>query len=218
MMPRRRNPFTRWARAGLRDTYVLFRDFRIPLIVFVLTLLGGGWLYQRLAELAGEPLHGFPAAVFLILSMIFLQANAEFPRAWYLEAFFFVMPLLGLGILAQGVADFGVLLFNRRARGEPWEVAIASTYSEHVILVGLGHLGFRVATELHGLGEDVVLVESDVTAELLNDIKAMEIPSSSAMPPRPRPWTRPGSPGRDPSSCAPTWTISTCKSRSRREG
>lgn len=176
MRPRRRNPALRWLRAGMRDTLVLFRDFRGPLAVFVLTLLGGGWLYQQLASRAGEPVANYPNAVFLVLSMIFLQANADFPRAWYLEAFFFAMPVLGLGTLALGAADFGVLLFNRRTRGEPWEVAIASTCSEHVIMVGLGHLGFRVVRELHALGEDVVVVEADLRAELLAGIKALDIP------------------------------------------
>ncbi len=43
--------------------------------------------------------------------------------------------------LAQGLTEFGALLFNRRLRSKEWEMVVASTFSNHIILVGLGHLG-----------------------------------------------------------------------------
>jgi Trk K+ transport system NAD-binding subunit len=86
------------------------------------------------------------------------------------------MPVLGLAILARGATDFAVLFFNRRARGEAWQVAVASTYTDHVVLVGLGHLGFRVARELHNLGQDVVAVERDPHADLLEQVRTLGFP------------------------------------------
>lgn len=62
------------------------------------------------------------------------------------------MPLLGLSILAQGLADLGGLLFNRRQRSQEWEMAIASTFDRHIVVVGLGHLGYRVVPQLHAWG------------------------------------------------------------------
>ena len=169
-----RRPQLRNLRASIRDTLVLLNEFKSTLISFGLALLFGGWLYSQLSKTAGAEL-SLAESTFLILSMIFLQANTSFPDEWYRQIFFFVMPVIGLALLARG-ADFGILLFNRRLRGEAWQMAIASTYSDHVILVGLGHLGFRVARELHNLGDDVVVIEHDPKADLLAEAQTMNIP------------------------------------------
>lgn len=161
----------------LRDTLIVLRQFRGALLAFAVTVLAGGALYYRLAQLAGEANpDSLTEACFLILSMIFLQANVTFPTAWYLQAFFFLMPLLGLGILGQGVADIGVLLFNRQARGEAWQVAVAETFSNHIVLVGLGHLGFRVARALHELDEPFVCVEQNPEAALAHEVQDWDVP------------------------------------------
>jgi voltage-gated potassium channel len=164
----------RIVRVSLRDTWVLLNESRGILIGFALTLMLGGWLYQQLSALAGQSL-SLAESTFLILSMIFLQANADFPVEWYRQLFFFAMPLIGLVFIARG-ADFGVVLFNRRLRGEAWQLAAASTYSNHIILIGLGHLGFRVTDELHRLSEDIVVIEQDPRAELLKQVEGMDIP------------------------------------------
>jgi Trk K+ transport system NAD-binding subunit len=139
--------------------------------------VGGGGLYFLLARQAQLD---HPATLgesfFLILTMIFLQANIDFPAAWYLALFFFAMPIVGLAILSQGVADFGLLLFNRRARGEAWQLALADTYSNHIVIVGLGHLGFRVARALHDLGESFVGIELDPEADLVSRVQTWDVP------------------------------------------
>lgn len=38
-------------------------------------------------------------------------------------------------------------------------MAVASTMNRHIVLIGLGHLGYRVAQRLHEMGEQVVVVE-----------------------------------------------------------
>jgi voltage-gated potassium channel len=169
---------TRWRkiRASWRDTLLLIREFGSPLLLFVLAMVGGGLLYRGLA--AGTPDSiGSPAeAVYLVLSLTFLQSLGDFPGVWYLQLFYFVMPLIGISILAQGLADFGVLFFNRRARGKEWEMAVASTFSNHIVLIGLGHLGFRVLTQLHNLDQDVVVIEHNPSAELVSHAQAMNAP------------------------------------------
>jgi Trk K+ transport system NAD-binding subunit len=175
---RRRTP--RWYRAlaaDVRDTLVLFRQFRGSLIAFSLVAIGGGWLYFALAQRINERRPASLAeAIFLVLSMIFLQANADFPNVWYLQIFFFLMPVLGLSVLSRGAADFGALLFNRRARGEAWQVAVAATYSNHIVIVGLDHLGFRIARALHDLDESFVAIELKPDAELITQVQGWNVP------------------------------------------
>jgi Trk K+ transport system NAD-binding subunit len=166
----------RQLRASWRDTWVLMREFAWPLLLFLLTVSGGGALYYRLAEIAGEPIGNPIKAAYHILGLTFLQPVVDFPHTWYLQLFYFLMPVVGIAILAQGVADFGVLLFNRRARGKEWEMAVASTFKDHIVLVGLGHLGFRVARHLREMDQDVVVIELDPNSDLIAGARSMDIP------------------------------------------
>ena len=86
------------------------------------------------------------------------------------------MPIIGIGILAQGLAEFGLLFFNRRGRGKEWEMAVSSTFNNHTVLVGLGHLGYRVARQLYELDEDVVAITLTTGADTLTRTRAMQIP------------------------------------------
>ena len=165
----------RW-QASWRDTKLLLREFRIPLTIFTVTMIGGGMLYQRIGEAVGEPVHDLSEAVYLVLTLSFLQPSGDFPNHPYLEAFYFIMPLIGLGILAQGLADFGIMLFNRNTRSKEWEMAIASTLNNHTILVGLGHLGFRVVQHLVALGKKVAVIEMDPKDDLIDAVREMGIP------------------------------------------
>ncbi len=167
----------RTVRLWWRDAYVLTRQFAGALAGFALLIGAGGSAYFVLAQRAGlDQPRSLVESWFVALGMIFLQAQLEFPSQWYLQAFFFVLPLLGLAVLSLGAADFASLLFNRRARGEAWHMALAETYSNHIVLIGLGHLGFRVARTLHEMGEPFVTVEFDPKAELVKNVEALGVP------------------------------------------
>ena len=55
-------------------------------------------------------------------------------------------------------------------------MAVASTYSKHTVLVGLGHLGYRVVEELHEMEESVVVIELNPSASLIAEVQNMGIP------------------------------------------
>jgi Trk K+ transport system NAD-binding subunit len=161
--------------ASWRDTWLLLRQFRWPLLAFVIDIIGGGYLYYLLSIVADEPVGNPAEGMYHVLGLTFIQPIYAFPRAWYLELFYFLMPVIGIGIFAQGVAEFGVLFFNRRARGKEWEMAVASTYKNHVILVGLGHLGFRVVRHLHQMDQDVVVIEKNPRADLVSNVRHLDV-------------------------------------------
>ncbi len=119
-------------------------------------------------------------AIYLVLTLAFLQPNGEFPHNPFLQAFYFLMPIIGIGALAQGLTDFGIQLFNRRARSKEWETAVASTLNKHIILVGLGHLGFRVVQHLHEMSEQVAVIELDPKADLAAAVQKINIPVISS--------------------------------------
>jgi voltage-gated potassium channel len=173
---RKQTTLSRNWRAGWRDSWLLMREFRAPLAFFFLAMAGCGLIFYFLAMIANEPVGSLTESVYLMLTLTFLQPSGNFPTAWYLQVFFFIMPLIGLGILAQGLTDFSVLFFNRKARGKEWEMAVASTYNHHTVLIGLGHLGFRVLRYLHDMGEAMVVIELNPEVDLVASAKALGVP------------------------------------------
>ena len=164
-------------RASWRDTLLLLREFRTALAVFLLAVVGGGALYYSVAAQVDEPVQNLSEAIYIVLTLAFLQPPGDFPQSPFLEVFFFIMPLIGIGTLALGLADFGYLFFNRRARSKEWEMAIASTLENHHILVGLGHLGFHVVQHLKGaLDRPMVVIELNPSADLITAVQEMDIP------------------------------------------
>jgi len=170
-----KHTFQHW-RASFRDTRLLLREFGAPVFIFFSTIIGGGAAYFFIADAVGEAIPNLAEAVYLILTMAFLQPSGDFPHSPFLQVFYFLMPVIGIGALAQGLTDFGILLFNRRARSREWEIAVASTLNKHHILIGLGHLGFRVVQQLHEMGETVAVIELDPKADLAAAVQKMNVP------------------------------------------
>jgi Trk K+ transport system NAD-binding subunit len=163
-------------KAGWRDTLILLKEFQLPLLLFAVAVVGGGMAYAAIAKVVGTPVDSLTEAIYIVLTAAFLQPVGEFPNSFGLQIFHFIMPLIGIIILAHGLAEFGSLLFNRRARGKEWEMAVASTMNNHIVLIGLGHLGYRVAQRLHEIGKSVVVVELNLGTHTTAAARDMGIP------------------------------------------
>lgn len=163
-------------RAMWRDTLILLKEFRTPLILFTVAVIGGGFGYFLLARTLGEPTKSVVEAIYIVLTASFLQPAGDFPKHIGLQLFHFLMPLVGLIILAQGLTDFVGLLFNRKSRNKEWEMAVASTMNKHNILVGLGHLGYRIVQKLHEMGENIVAIELNPSTHTFSAVQAMNVP------------------------------------------
>lgn len=172
----RRKSLSRRLKALWRDTWILLKEFSLPLALFVIIIATAGLLYHKLSITTQQPMTDPVEAIYHVLAMTFLQSNGEFPHIWYLQIFYFITPFIGIGLLALGLADFGSLFFNRKGRGKEWEMAVASTFSNHIVLVGLGHLGFRVTKQLHEMDQLVVVIELTPKKELTQHIRKLDIP------------------------------------------
>ncbi|MFO7678892.1 MAG: NAD-binding protein [Chloroflexota bacterium] len=142
-------------------------------------MLIAGNIYYNIAQEIGESLGGsdLGEALYHVMGMTFFQPMGdELPNDIRLEIFYFIMPIFGLIVLALGLTDFGILFFNRSQRSKEWEMAVASTFQNHIVLVGLGHLGFRVAQVLHETYRDVVIIEKNPADELITRTQAMGYP------------------------------------------
>jgi Trk K+ transport system NAD-binding subunit len=166
----------RRVRAQLRDARVLLKESRISLFLFAGLVLGGALI---LLFSYSSPDHvarlTFVEALHAVFSLIFFEITLPFPEVWYLQVFFFLVPILGLAVIADGVVRFGMALTNKQARGQKWQVAMASTYQNHVIICGFGKLGYRVALELLKFGREVVAIETNPDGRFVENANELGI-------------------------------------------
>jgi Trk K+ transport system NAD-binding subunit len=147
-------------RAQWRDVRVLFNESKISLLLFVVLVLGGGLILSLTYSIEGSDARlGYFEAVYAVFTLIFFEISIPFPEAWYLRIFFFLVPILGLLVIVDGVLRFGTALTNKQARGQKWQVAMASTYQNHVVICGFGKVGYRTALELLKFGREVVAID-----------------------------------------------------------
>ncbi len=172
-----RNRFMRTLRAIYRDSSALLTEFRRPLMVFLLATVGGGLLYGELMVIAGQDRLPFYDLPYLMVSLMALEAPTDIPREPYLIIFWYLMPAVAVYVLGRGASDFIRLFFNRDERRDAWEEAVASTYRDHVIVLGVGHLGLRVTRTLVQMGFDVVVIDEDLKAEIDDDLSDLGVPA-----------------------------------------
>ncbi len=173
--PRTRR-WMRVLRALWRDTSALWREFRRPILAFLIATLGGGWLYGELLVVAGYPRVPFLDLPYMMVDMMILESFTVLPPEPYLVAFFYLMPLIALYVVGRGITDFVRLFFNRGERRAAWEEAVASTYRNHIIVMGIGHVGMRVVRALEDMGSEVVAIDLDEPDNPLADLSGLRTP------------------------------------------
>ncbi len=168
----------RYLKALWRDTRVLVRQSRTSLLIFSVLLSVGTLSLHALYRYpdTGQPL-GWAESLHAALKLIFLETVLPFPDGpLLLQILFTVVPFVGLAVVADSILRFGVALFNRRERKEAWQVAVASTYRDHVVVCGLGKVGYRVVKELLRLGEEVVGIEKAGQSPFLAKLDQLGVP------------------------------------------
>ncbi len=174
---RKWNKIKRAIRAQWRDAVVLFNESRGALSLFVMLVLGGALLFYFFYTDPNTGQHiSFSEALYGTFGLLFFQGSLEFPRQGPIQLLYFIIPILGLVAVADGVIRFGVALTNKQDRGQKWQIAMASTYSGHVIICGMGKVGYRVALELLKFNRDVVAIEANPDGRFLEKIQALGIP------------------------------------------
>jgi Trk K+ transport system NAD-binding subunit len=159
--------------AQLRFTLYILWEFRLPLGVFwAVVLLGGVGLHRfyHKREL------GLAEACYSVFQMFFLQGQLDFPDEWYLQPFFFLVPIIGVGALADSLVRMGYLVFARKRNLPEWQRMIASSYRKHIVVVGAGKVGYHIIKGLVALREQVVAVEQQTESLTLEEIRGMGVP------------------------------------------
>jgi voltage-gated potassium channel len=112
-------------------------------------------------------------STFVLMSMNFPDSMPQHPilRIWC-----FAVPFLSFAVISEAVVRLAVLLTSRAASGKRWVKAMVTTYENHVILCGMGRLGFSSLQELRQMGKEVAVVEQKESAFGVSETRRMDIP------------------------------------------
>jgi voltage-gated potassium channel len=171
MVPHVRAPvrFLMYARFA---RYLLW-EFRWPLSIFTSLVLLGGLILHRFYDNGHLPFAHACHAVFL---MIFLESSLDFPTEWYLQPLFFLLPMIGLGAIADSVVRLAFLVFTRKQNLPEWNRMLASLCRNHFVVVGVGKVGYQVIRLLLELRESVVAIEMASGSPLLGELFDKGVP------------------------------------------
>jgi Trk K+ transport system NAD-binding subunit len=109
----------------------------------------------------------------LLMSMNFPDA---LPRHPVLRLWCFAVPFLSLVVVSEAVVRLAVLLTSKASSGRRWIKAMVAAYDNHIILCGLGRLGYSILLELVKMGKDVAVVELHEAAYGVSEARRMNIP------------------------------------------
>jgi voltage-gated potassium channel len=150
-----RNPPTK-LRVHARYLRYLLWEFRWSLGVFWSLVLGGGLILRHAYH--HHPL-SYPEACYSVFLLIFMEPSLAFPDEWYLQPLFFLLPVVGLGAVADSLIRLAYLVFSQKNRLPEWHRMLASLQSHHVVVVGVGKVGYQIIKSVLALREPVVAVE-----------------------------------------------------------
>jgi len=164
---RRRNFST-----DLRYLRTILRGFRWTICAMVLAIVLGGVLIHVTPEssLGGQHPSWMLSFYGAWMSM-FAQPLFSPPDTWPIAVMGGIYPLFGVLLIGEGLVRFALLMVSRRRGEKEWMLVMASTYRNHVIVCGLGHLGFRVLSKLVEQGREVVAIEKDPGGRFVEEAK-----------------------------------------------
>lgn len=170
----------RLARASARNARVIWREFRTPIVVFLVAVFAGGWLYGELLVRAGHERLPYLDLPYSMVALMFFASPDELPTEPELIAFWYLMPVVAAFVAGRGVFDFVRLFFSPDEHRKSWEEAVASTYRHHVIVLGIGHLGTRVIRALVNMGVEVVAIDFKADPDKVAELRALKVPLIAA--------------------------------------
>jgi voltage-gated potassium channel len=145
--------------------------FGVVLYDFIASLILR-WDIRRCAESPPD----FGESLYAVYTQLFFQQSMPLPHAPIARTIFWLSPLVGAVLIAEGILKIGAELFSADARHRLWVRVVTERMRDHVVVCGLGHVGYRVVEELQRLGEPIVAIERKGTDSFVETVKGMGIP------------------------------------------
>lgn len=146
---------------------VLWRMVRWRVLIIAIVLIGGAAMFR-----AFEPgRHTYTHALYCVWSLVFGEPPEEFPQHRALQVLFFVVPILGVILILETIVEFVLTLRDRKRQERSWCKTMTHAMDKHIVLIGLGRLGYRTFLLLRRLGEQVAVIERNPNNEFVEDVR-----------------------------------------------
>jgi len=123
----------------------------------------------------GAPLGDFGATIYAIYTQLFFEPTDPLPQTALARGVFFVTPIFGAVLVGEGIVKVGGELLDAERRQALWVRIMSEILKDHVVVCGLGHVGYRVLEELRALGEDAVGIEREAS-DFVKELQAQGVP------------------------------------------
>ena len=125
---------------------------------------------------AGEALGDFQATLYGVYRQLFFEPVDGLPARPIGRALTWLTPMVGVVLVAQGLVKAAATVFDEEARQRVWDAIMTDQMRGHIVVCGLGHVGYRVVEELRRLGEEVVALDVDAQGAFLDVVRGFGIP------------------------------------------
>jgi Trk K+ transport system NAD-binding subunit len=154
--------------------WALVRQFRWTLALLGAAVLGGGVLYALAPDQLPNKGGNFTECMYWAWMALIGQPLQ--PGPWYLYWLTAIYPLFGIVLIGEGVVRLAMLIISKRAGEKEWMNVMASAHHDHVVLCGIGHLGYRVLQQLVESKVAVVALELDGNGRFVANAKNLGVP------------------------------------------
>ncbi len=128
----------------------------------------GAVVHHTFGAQPGEPQPSWSQAFFVSYCLLFFEFLDQVPPHPVAQVVHYLQPLLGIFLVSEGVIKLGLTVFRKDANAQEWIGNMARVSKGHVILCGLGTVGFRVLEELVSMDITVFCIEQDPDCAFLS--------------------------------------------------
>jgi Trk K+ transport system NAD-binding subunit len=146
-----------------------------PILVVAAYTLVAALVVRWDMDRAGEVVPAFGDGLYAMYTQLFFEPTAALPQAPIARTIFWITPIVGAVLIAEGLVKVGSSFLNEEARRALWVRVMSERMLDHVIVCGLGHVGYRVVESLRRLGEPIVAIERRPDS-FIDSVRAMQVP------------------------------------------
>jgi hypothetical protein len=147
-----------------KDLSVVLRMIWLNLMLFASLIVGGAVLMK----ISGAyPQAGWPGLLLDAFHMAILERVAEESDGLIPILLSFVIPLGTAIILGEGALRVFSVYLQKREHREEWDIMVAKTYTNHIVVCGVGELGKALVKRIHADQPETRIVLIDLRPGLL---------------------------------------------------
>jgi hypothetical protein len=149
-----------------RDLSIVLPSIWLNLALFAGLMAGGA----ALLKFSGAyPQAGWPGLFLDVFHMAILERVAQESDGLVPILLSFVLPLGAVIILGEGVVRVFSIYLQKREHQEEWDTMVAKTYSDHIIVCGVGELGKALVKRIHADHPEARIVLVDLRSGVLTE-------------------------------------------------